>query len=255
MGVITKEEILRRIKDENLIRNPNRDDSGNILIESSSYDLCVGTIVWKDGSTKDTKTIHLDPTIANGPQLHTTLHPGQMLLVVTKEDIKMPVDLSATVFSRNKIARDGILALNAGHVDPGYEGPIIIRLINLRAIPYTLYLGAPIYTIVFQKLDVPIRDYMKHPAVSREESIAKATNSVNEALSNALYDLALLNNFVKKDDFGKECKKWLQSTLLGWLSIVFVILGAVVTIVKLSEFTGLTNLLSDIFKNTDGIKK
>lgn len=248
MGVIIKDEILRRIKDENLIRNPNRDSSGNILVEASSYDLCVGTIIWKDGGTKDTKTLHLDPTKTFVPQQHTTLHPGQMLLVVTKEDIKMPIDLSATVFSRNKLARDGILALNAGHVDPGYEGPIIIRLINLRAIPYTLYLGSPIYTIVFQKLDKSIKDYMKHPAVSREESIAKATNSVNEALSNALYDLALLNNFVKKDDFGKECAKWLKSTVLGWISIVFVILGAVVTISKLAEITGLMKLISSIFK-------
>ena len=47
----------------------------------------------------------------------------------------------------------GILALNAGHIDPGYDGPIVIRLINIRSIPWVLTMGDPIFTVVFQTLN------------------------------------------------------------------------------------------------------
>ena len=65
----------------------------------------------------------------------------------------MPSCLCGTVYSRNSLALAGILALNAGHVDPGYKGPIAIRLINLRATPWTLTLGQAIFTITFQTVD------------------------------------------------------------------------------------------------------
>lgn len=248
MGVITKPEILRRITDNQLIKSPNVDVTGNIIIEGSSYDLCVGSIIWKDSETKDTKSLHYNSTLPLDQQEQTTLHPGQMLLVVTKEEINMPLDLSATVFSRNQLARDGILALNAGHVDPGYEGSIIIRLINLRAIPYTLRLGVPIYTIVFQKLDQSISPTLKHPAVSRNDSITKATNSVNEALANALYDLALLNAFIKKEELNDLISAWLSNWFKSWaLKVLSWLIAIIIFIVTVAS--GLQPLMDFIHKH------
>lgn len=43
--------------------------------------------------------------------------------------------------------------ISFGHVDPGYEGSISIKLINLSSVDYTLVLGEPIYTVVFTKVE------------------------------------------------------------------------------------------------------
>jgi deoxycytidine triphosphate deaminase len=242
MGVLTKPELFRRINNEDLIKN----HSISSCLQGSSYDLCAGTIIWKDSDTKEVKTLHYDNSVPLDEQRHTTLQPGQMLLVVTKEEIGMPLDLSATVYSRNQLARDGILALNAGHVDPGYEGPIIIRLINLRAISYTLKLGNPIYTIVFQKLDAPIDISLKHSAVSRAESITKATRSVDESLANPLYDLALLSAFMKKDEFGKYFWDFIKSNIIKSIAFIIAALALIATLA--SGVQPLIDLVKGFFK-------
>jgi len=102
----------------------------------------------------------------------------------------MPTSLCGTVYSRNSLALAGILALNAGHVDPGYEGPIVIRLINLRAIPWTLTLGDAIFTITFQMIDNVQDDLTEYKrVVSQEEMISRVRATADAALGNALYDL------------------------------------------------------------------
>src|SRR5580693_7581434 len=81
------------------------------------------------------------------------LQPGQMMSIITKEELAIPADVCATVYSKNSIALKGIFAFNAGHVDPGYRGPIIIRVLNLRRTKLTLTMGQPVFLIVFEKLD------------------------------------------------------------------------------------------------------
>ena len=76
--------------------------------------------------------------------------------VITREDLALPLNVCGTVFSKNSIALRGIFAFNAGHVDPGYKGPIIIRLLNLRRTKVTITLGEPLYIIVFEKLDAHV---------------------------------------------------------------------------------------------------
>lgn len=245
MGVLTKGQLLAKISTDNLIVEVRLDGNNIPLVEGASYDLSVGTIIWKDSEKKDVHTLHYDPSIPAANQETTTLQPGQMLFVVTKEELNMPLDLSATVFSRNQLSRDGILALNTGHVDPGYSGPIIIRLINLRAIPYTLKLGTPIYTVVFQKLSQPIDPSLRHPPVSRADSIAKATKSVDEALSNALYDLALLNSFIKKDEFGPLFWKWVKSNTLKFFGLLIAVIVFAATVI--SAIPALIDLIKVFF--------
>ena len=85
---------------------------------------------------------------------------------------------------------EGILALNAGHVDSGYEGPIAVRLINMRATPWTLAAGEPIFTITFQTLDeVPEEGTTVRRKESQDTMIARVRDTADSALSNALFDL------------------------------------------------------------------
>jgi deoxycytidine triphosphate deaminase len=157
MGILNRDEIERRLKRGGLLRNARRKDDGRFDIEAASYDLTAGKAVWREptlrGEKGSVETLIYKPNQPLTEQPTVCVQPGQMIFVITHEDVCMPTDLCGTVYSRNALAKAGILALNAGHIDPGYEGPIVIRLINLRAIPWTLTLGRSIFTIVFQTLD------------------------------------------------------------------------------------------------------
>lgn len=207
MSVLAKDEIIKRLKEGKLLTNARKNLDGTFDVETASYDLTAGILIWKENINVGideaiVKTLRYDSELSI--QYSRTLQPGQMMFVITHEEILMPKDLCGTVYSRNKLSRDGILALNAGHVDPGFEGPIAIRLINLRAIPYTLRLGVPIYTIVFHTLvSDPTIELKGHRPISIQETIEKYTESANSALSNALYDLSITHDFVRKSEWGQ----------------------------------------------------
>ncbi len=165
----------------------------------------------------------------------------------------MPVNMCGTVYAKNKFSRDGILALTTGHIDPGIQCPIVIRLINLRSIPYTFFLGQPIYTIVFHRIEaIDGRTLEAHAPISMEKTYERTVESVNAALGNALNDISLTSQFAKKADFeelksyckelvkSEEFDRSLKSKMwdITWktLLIIFAIIGAIGAVVKILEF-------------------
>ena len=221
MGVLNRDEINRRLEKGGLLRNPRRGEDGQFDIEADSYDLTAGKALWKESTRKGRKgrggpveTLSYLPEQPRDKQPTLTVQPGQMVFVITHEDILMPIDLCGTVYSRNKLARDGILALNAGHVDPGYEGPIVIRLINLRATAWTLTLGQSIFTIVFQTLDVGPEDKLiRHRHISQDEMLTIVRQTADVALSNALYDLYASDNLLRRDEL------W-PALIKSWIAVI-----------------------------------
>jgi hypothetical protein len=81
-----------------------------------------------------------------------------------------------------------IFAFNAGHVDPGYQGPVIIRLLSLRRTKITLTMGQPVFLIVFEKLNEEV-DTTKSPTLTHEKALLAVREFANEALGNALFEL------------------------------------------------------------------
>ena len=131
MGVLNRQAIEEYLRNEQLILNPRPGQNGRPFdIQNDSYDLSAGTAVWKTPTSDryggNVETRSYSPELPENVQPTVTVQPGQMIFVVTHEDILMPPCLCGTVYSRNSLALAGILALNAGHVDPGYQGPIVI---------------------------------------------------------------------------------------------------------------------------------
>lgn len=186
MPILSRKEIERRVDAGELLFNP-RLEAGRLVVESASYDLCVGTVLWKHGESGSINQLDFDEAKNQLDQPFVTLQPGQMIFVVSKEDIIMPKNVSGTVYSRNKLQKENILALNAGHVDPGFRGPIIIRLINLGAMPWTLTLGEAVFTIVFHSVEPS--DEVGHPPRTRKETIDAARKTAAEAFANPFHDL------------------------------------------------------------------
>ncbi len=131
LGILNRDKIERRLAKGELLRNARRKSDGRFDIEPDSYDLTAGKAVWKE-PTRNVETRFYNCNPQSDQQPTVTVRPGQMIFVITDEDILMPLDLCGTVYPRNSLATEGILAFHAGHIDPGYEGPVMIRLINMR---------------------------------------------------------------------------------------------------------------------------
>ncbi len=257
MGILAKQEIIERLNKGELLSNAFEKEDGTYDVEPASYDLHAGTAIWKEvipssGKSKIRKIGYDIPASRFGQEV-IHLQPGQVMFIITREEVKMPKELCGTVYAKNKFSREGILALTTGHIDPGVHCPIVIRLINLRSIPYTFQIGDPIYTIVFNTLEVHENMKLeKHQPITMETTIANTMLSADASLANAFNDISLtrefirkdefLNNlsltgdFIKKDEFGKLFVKTLFSTIWGYLLIIFAILGALAALAKILDY-------------------
>jgi deoxycytidine triphosphate deaminase len=185
MPILSKKEIERRIGFGQLINYARHDAQGRLAVEAASYDLCVGTILWKERDSGEVRQWDFDETKDDSRQRFITLQPGQMVLVISKEDLIMPLDVCGTVYSRNRLQKENILALNAGHVDPGYQGPIIIRLINLSSLPWNLRLGQAVFTAVFHTVKPSGERYDPR---TRLATLEAARKTIADAYANPFHD-------------------------------------------------------------------
>ncbi|RZJ48872.1 MAG: hypothetical protein EOO19_06975 [Chryseobacterium sp.] len=257
MATLSKHQIIDYFEKGELILNPFKKINGEYDVEPASYDLRAGTFIWKEIDSKGEhfpKTKKYDASLPVEEQESVTLQPGQVMFVITYEEVKMPINMCGTVYAKNKFSRDGILALTTGHIDPGIQCPIVVRLINLRSIPYTFFLGQPIYTIVFHRIEViEGRPLEAHAPITMERTYERTVESVNAALGNALNDISLTSQFSKKADFeelrkyckelvdSKEFDRSLKSKMwdITWKTIlaIFAIIGAIGAVVKIFEFS------------------
>jgi deoxycytidine triphosphate deaminase len=188
MPILNKTDLIDHINAGRLLIHALRDEKGIPVVEPSSYDLRAGIVVWKDEDTSKIEQKDFDETKDSLEQPILTLRPGQMVFVVCHEELKLIETVSATVYSRNKLQKENILALNAGHIDPGYEGPIMIRLINLSSIPWPLRLGEAIFTVVFHTVKDG-QGLARHPRRTKKETVDAAMKTAAEAFSNPFHDL------------------------------------------------------------------
>lgn len=236
MGILTKHQIKEYLEREELITNAHKKEDGSFDIEPASYDLRAGTLMWKEYNPK-TKLFHtcskkFDPQKSLNEQTQT-IQPGQVMFVITYEELKLPKNLCGTVYAKNQFSRDGILAWTTGHIDPGIKCPIVVRLINFRSIPYTIRLGEPVYTVVFHELSKTDEAQLEsHNPITMEETISKTLKAADSILGNALHDIALTKEFIKKDEFSSLFAKQFFKTTWGWIIIILGIIATIMAIVK-----------------------
>lgn len=81
------------------------------------------------------------------------VHPGDFVLGVTLEKIKLPHDLVARVEGRSSLGRLGIIVHStAGFVDAGFEGRITLEITNINRMPVALYPGMRVCQLSFETM-------------------------------------------------------------------------------------------------------
>lgn len=77
------------------------------------------------------------------------LHPNEMALASTLEYFRFPNYLAASVTSRSKWGRLGLVIATATAVHPGFKGTITLELVNHSNVPLVLYPGLMVAQIIF----------------------------------------------------------------------------------------------------------
>jgi len=90
------------------------------------------------------------------PNMPFIVQPGEFVLGVTMEKIRVPDYLVARCEGRSSIGRLGIIIHStAGYIDPGFEGTITLEITNINRMPVALYPGMRIGQFAFEKMTSP----------------------------------------------------------------------------------------------------
>lgn len=81
------------------------------------------------------------------------VQPGEFILGVTMERIKIGNDLVARVEGRSSLGRLGIIVHStAGFIDAGFEGTITLEITNINRMPVALYPGMRVCQLAFEMM-------------------------------------------------------------------------------------------------------
>lgn len=174
MVVLSDKDIKEYIKSGKLVIN------GEIKIDPCSVDLRLGNLFRIFISTEithiDTKNgvdeKHME-VVEKKDEEPFVIHPRELVLATTKESVKLPNDLVATLDGRSSLGRLGVVVHStANSFDPGFEGFPTLEISNISKVPVMLWPGSRICRLTFTKLSSPCEtDYSqrKESKYSKQE--------------------------------------------------------------------------------------
>lgn len=147
--------------------------------EAANLDLVVST----DGVSSRPASIDLRVgcIIIKGKEYRTsvTIKPQQMFILVSNERVKVRAGLVGYAMPKTSLCKEGILCLNTGIVDPGYDGLISTTAINFDQDSFTIAPGDPFLRLVFHRLRGAGATGLAEPGLSTSDSayIKEAKNN------------------------------------------------------------------------------
>ncbi|HEY4487205.1 MAG TPA: dCTP deaminase [Candidatus Paceibacterota bacterium] len=164
MAVLTKQEILERVKSGDIAFIPGLD---SFQLQSHAVDLRLGVTflipkAWRM-TDRGREALALDPLRDHGPEYFDVIEleqgqsfdllPEEYVLVSTFETIKVPNDLMAILYPRSSVNRKGLSVDLTGIIDSGYEGPLTLPIRNnTRSQVIQLHPGERFCQVVFEEL-------------------------------------------------------------------------------------------------------
>lgn len=113
------------------------------------------------------------------PRDGLTLAEGETAVVRTIESFKLSDSQTAFVFPVSKVSLQGLLMTNPGQVDPGYDGPLHVTVINMGREGYRLEKGNRFLRAVIFNLDNPVTT----PYVPKAGAVTPITDELLQTLS------------------------------------------------------------------------
>jgi dCTP deaminase len=109
------------------------------------------------------------------------MQPGDFVLAVTMERVKIPTDLLGRLEGRSSLGRLGIVVHSTASIfDAGWDGQCVLELGNLGRMPVALYPGMRICAMAFEQLSSPA----EVPYVNRKDAKYKFQSGPQESRYN-----------------------------------------------------------------------
>lgn len=160
--VLSDRDIKEYIKKKKIVISPLPDFKTQL--GSCSLDLRLGD---KFRVFDHSKNAYLDPTKKDYTNEITSevkvkageafiMQPGDFVLAVTMENVKIPDDLLGRLEGRSSLGRLGIVVHSTASIfDPGWDGQCVLELGNLGRMAVALYPGMRICAMAFEQLSTP----------------------------------------------------------------------------------------------------
>ena len=84
--------------------------------------------------------------------------PGQVVLILTREMIKMPLDAIGLLSIRFGLKARGLINVSGFHVDPGFEGKLVFSMYNAGVQTIHLSYGSRVFLLWLSSVDKPTAD-------------------------------------------------------------------------------------------------
>ena len=114
-------------------------------LKGASYDLSLGEEALI--SNRDQKVL-----LSADSATSLNLDAGDFALVLTKELVKLPLNIAGSIGMRSTLARRGLILLHGMQIDPGFEGHLRFGLYNASPRRITLDYADDLCMIEFHKL-------------------------------------------------------------------------------------------------------
>jgi len=193
-------------------------------IQAASLDLTIGQ-VYLPGTEAGKPGSSTVPIVTQ-----TTLETGGTAVIRTTEELYLYPNLAGIGFPPASLSLKGLLMTNPGHIDPGYQGPLHLTVINMSRVPFPLIAGTRIIRVLLMPLahrpDASYHD--RHP-------VGAASSITAELLGNLSAD------FVNVQERAKVIADEAVKKAQFWAANVPIVTGIV---------TGLLALLGTILANT-----
>lgn len=192
-GLVNQERLKALVRENVIVKNGEGDS-----IEGVKYDFRIGPSFLK---SKFRRAISFDQLQNIDAISSAEVEPGEVVFVMTEEEIHLPTNMMIVLTHKRKIAYDGVLILGGLAVDPGYEGPLLIGLYNFSSRPFPLTRYRKIIAGVFYLLsDEEAKDIKKFPAPSEvfpDDLVRLITNYQPVSLSGVTEKLTHLEGQLK----------------------------------------------------------
>jgi dCTP deaminase len=123
-------------------------------LQPASYDCRVGSTAFVSSGREKIDLAHRGVLV---------VEPGEFVVVETLEKVALGPRIAAQLGLRSEYARRGLLMLSGPQIDPGFEGILVVRLMNLAPTTVALPYKSPFLTLQVFRLSEPVANPYKGP--------------------------------------------------------------------------------------------
>lgn len=148
-------ELLRLVQEKKLVENLSERELTNP--EGAGFDLRIGALYRVNGKgflgVTERETPEMEEIAIFSPEENRSLQlePHVYYVMKTIERVNTPSDIAILFRPRSTLYRSGV-TLFTGNVSPGYTGELNFGIMNLRAEPFTLEMGARVCHAMFYQV-------------------------------------------------------------------------------------------------------